>query len=98
MHRHEGAHAQLSAQRALKRGNAITWIAPFLRCPVAIDKKRHPFLLVELNGDPLPNKGGKKGTTGQQSFGTKAQPDQLRSIYYLFPSRLFDQAEKQRIV
>ena len=37
-----------------------------LRCPVAMAKRGHPFLLVEFKREPLPNKEN-KGTTGQQS-------------------------------
>ena len=42
---------------------------PHLRCPVALAmrKKGTFFLLVEFEGEPLPKKGGKHGTTGQQS-------------------------------
>ena len=54
--------------------NFCVCVRPELRCPVAMGAKG-PFVLVELKGEPLPKKGNKKGTTGQQSK-VPPSPDQ----------------------
>ena len=64
-----------------RKHNTSGHLGLVLRCPVAMEKKGNPFLLVEFKGEPFPEgeKKGKKGTTAQQSI-QRLNPTQSRSI------------------